>query len=98
MNSRAYALVRYSLKPALAALLLTISYAVPADDPPQAAYPNYPSETPQKFAPATDSYDYTSRDVMIAMRDGVKLHTIILIPRGATHAGMLLTRTPYSAK
>jgi predicted acyl esterase len=35
---------------------------------------------------------------MIAMRDGVKLHTVILVPKGAAHAGMLLTRTPYDAK
>jgi putative CocE/NonD family hydrolase len=31
------------------------------------------------------------------MRDGVKLKTIILIPKGATNAPMLLTRTPYNA-
>ena len=34
---------------------------------------------------------------MIAMRDGVKLHTVILVPRGASHAPILLTRTPYDA-
>jgi putative CocE/NonD family hydrolase len=34
----------------------------------------------------------------IAMRDGVTLHTVILIPRGAAHAPILLTRTPYSAE
>jgi putative CocE/NonD family hydrolase len=34
---------------------------------------------------------------MIAMRDGVKLKTFILVPKGATHAPMLLTRTPYNA-
>ncbi len=79
-------------------LLLTASVAVPADDPPKPLYPNYPSETPQKFAPVTDSYEYTLRDVMIAMRDGVKLHTVILVPKGAKQAGMLLTRTPYDAK
>ncbi|MEK6399116.1 MAG: CocE/NonD family hydrolase, partial [Terriglobus sp.] len=42
-------------------------------------------------------WDYTKRDVMIPMRDGVKLHTVILIPKGAKRAPMLLTRTPYSA-
>jgi uncharacterized protein len=83
---------------ALLALPLAMSSAVLAADPPPAAYPDYPSETPGKFTPVSDSYDYTSRDVMIAMRDGVKLHTIILIPKGATHAGILLTRTPYEAK
>jgi hypothetical protein len=31
------------------------------------------------------------------MRDGVKLHTVIIVPRGAKRAPILLTRTPYSA-
>src|ERR1700728_4745003 len=56
-----------------------------------------PSETPAKFTPATDSFDYIRRDVMIPMRDGVKLHTVILLPKGAKNAPILLTRTPYSA-
>ncbi|HET9698937.1 MAG TPA: CocE/NonD family hydrolase, partial [Terriglobales bacterium] len=56
-----------------------------------------PSETPSTFKPATDSFDYTKRDVMIPMRDGVKLHTVILVPKGAKHAPILLTRTPYDA-
>lgn len=29
------------------------------------AYPALPSETPPNFAPATDSFDYVRRDVMI---------------------------------
>ena len=56
-----------------------------------------PSETPENFKPVTDSFDYAKRDVMIPMRDGVKLHTVILIPKGAKNAPILLTRTPYSA-
>ncbi|HEX6504544.1 MAG TPA: CocE/NonD family hydrolase, partial [Terriglobales bacterium] len=40
---------------------------------------------------------YVRREVMIPMRDGVKLHTVILIPKGARNAPMLLTRTPYNA-
>jgi putative CocE/NonD family hydrolase len=86
------------LKPALFALLLTLSGVLQATDTPQAKYPDYPSETPAKFVPATGYLDYVQRDVMIAMRDGVKLHTIILIPKRAQHAGILLTRTPYDAK
>jgi putative CocE/NonD family hydrolase len=31
------------------------------------------------------------------MRDGVKLHTVILVPKGARNAPILLTRTPYNA-
>jgi len=34
---------------------------------------------------------------MIPMRDGVKLHTVILVPKGAHGAPILLTRTPYNA-
>jgi len=63
-----------------------------------AQYPDYPSETPAKFVPPTHGMDYESREVMVPMRDGVKLRTIILVPKGAKHAGMLLTRTPYDAR
>lgn len=41
--------------------------------------------------------DYTRRTVSISMRDGIKLHTEILVPEGAKNAGMILERTPYSA-
>ena len=57
-----------------------------------------PSDTPGKFTPNTDSFDYIKRQVMIPMRDGVKLQTFILIPKGASKAPMLMTRTPYSAE
>src|SRR6185437_3669598 len=60
-------------------------------------YPNFPSETPAQLRPATSSFDYVKRDVMIPMRDGVRLHTVIVVPKGAHDAPMLLTRTPYSA-
>jgi uncharacterized protein len=56
-----------------------------------------PSETPEKLVPVTDRFDYVKRDVMIPMRDGVKLHTVLVVPKGAAHAPILLTRTPYSA-
>jgi uncharacterized protein len=88
-----------ALKPAMFALLLVLSSAALAmDDDPPPQYPNYPSETPTSFKPVTSSYDYVERDVMIPMRDGVKLNTVILIPKGVTHAGIVMTRTPYSAK
>jgi len=60
-------------------------------------YPDYPSETPDTFKRADSGFDYEKRDLMIAMRDGVKLHTVILIPKGAKNAPILLTRTPYNA-
>ena len=64
---------------------------------PSVQYPNLPSETPQTFTPVAGSFDYVRRDVMIPMRDGVKLHTVILVPKGANGAPILLTRTPYDA-
>jgi hypothetical protein len=60
-------------------------------------YPALPSEMPDKLAPVTSTFEYVRRDVMIPMRDGIKLHTVILIPKGAKNAPILLTRTPYSA-
>jgi len=76
----------------LACALSTLSAAQPA---PQ--YPEFPSESPQNLQPKTASFDYLRREVMIPMRDSVKLHTVILIPKGAKNAPILLTRTPYSA-
>src|SRR5882724_1883728 len=61
------------------------------------AYPVLPSETPAEFKPATTGFEYDRRDVMIPMRDAVKLHTVILVPKGAKSAPILLTRTPYDA-
>jgi putative CocE/NonD family hydrolase len=69
--------------------------AAKAPAPPK--YPALPSEIPASFKPATDGFDHTRSEVMIPMRDGVKLHTVILIPRGAKGAPILLTRTPYDA-
>src|SRR6266404_467059 len=82
------------LVPVLGALLFS-ELAVAQAPPP--APPTLPSETPDKFTPVTDSFDYTRREVMIPMRDGVKLHTVILAPKGAKGAPILLTRTPYDA-
>ena len=62
-----------------------------------AQYPDLPSETPTELKPATETWDYTRREVMIPMRDGTKLHTVILVPKGAKNAPILLTRTPYEA-
>jgi putative CocE/NonD family hydrolase len=62
-----------------------------------AAAADLPSETPATFVPRLDGFDYVKREVMIPMRDGVKLKTVIIIPRGAKRAPILLSRTPYGA-
>ena len=86
---------------ALSLLLSVAWFALPAtaqnEPKPPATYPALPSEIPAKFEPTNAGFDYVKRDVMIPMRDGVKLHTVILIPKGARRAPMLLTRTPYDA-
>ena len=56
-----------------------------------------PSETPAAFVAPAGAFDYERRVVMIPMRDGVKLKTVIVVPKGAQGAAMLLTRTPYNA-
>ncbi len=70
---------------------LAVAQQAPADIwPPK-------GDIPENFTPPTDARDYIKREVMVPMRDGVKLHTVILIPRGATNAPIILTRTPYNA-
>src|SRR6059058_3541921 len=54
-------------------------------------------DIPPKFEAPMGSFDYVKREVMIPMRDGVKLHTVIIVPKDARHAPILLTRTPYNA-
>jgi putative CocE/NonD family hydrolase len=60
-------------------------------------YPALPSETPAEFTGPTSSFNYVKRTVMIPMRDGVKLNTVVIVPRDAKNAPILLTRTPYDA-
>ncbi len=78
-----------------ASLLFSSIFAVAQAPAPQ--YPNYPSETPEHLQPDSSSFDFERREATIPMRDGVHLHTVILVPRGAAHAPILLTRTPYNA-
>ena len=84
---------RFQLRSLLALLAMCIANAQVAGAEGQILG----SDTPDKFHIKTDSFDYTKREEMIPMRDGVKLKTFILIPKGASHAPMLLTRTPYDA-
>src|ERR1700681_282278 len=55
------------------------------------------NDIPKNYTAPTANQDYSKRDVMIPMRDGVKLHTVIVVPKGAANAPILLTRTPYNA-
>jgi putative CocE/NonD family hydrolase len=81
----------------LAPLAVVGLLALPAAQGQAPKYPALPSESPATFTPVHDGFDYARREEMIPMRDGVKLHTVILVPRGAKGAPILLTRTPYDA-
>jgi putative CocE/NonD family hydrolase len=59
--------------------------------------PMTPDIGASKFTATLPGADYIKQDVMIPMRDGVKLHTVIVIPKNAVHAPIMLTRTPYNA-
>jgi uncharacterized protein len=55
------------------------------------------SDIAKVFHNPTAAQDYIKREAMIPMRDGVKLYTVIVLPKGAQNAPILLTRTPYNA-
>ncbi|MGD9596895.1 MAG: CocE/NonD family hydrolase [Steroidobacteraceae bacterium] len=83
------------LRPARAAILVLACLAAGragADTPPMTP------DIPAKFVTPTTHYDYEKRTVDIPMRDGVTLHTVIVVPKGARRAPIMLTRTPYNAE
>ena len=77
------------LLPILLLLLAAVSF--------HAQTPIATPDIPPSFTAPNIGFDYIKRVEMIPMRDGVKLYTVIVIPKGATHAPILLTRTPYNA-
>ncbi len=83
------------LRSAAACAALALSFA------PAAAQTPTPTMTPdiaKDFQWPTAAYDYVKRVEMVPMRDGTKLYTVVIIPKGAKDAPILLTRTPYNAK
>jgi len=82
-------------KTTIMAMTLLATVALPALAAPPA--PVY-DERPAQVEEPRDVRDFDRRVVDIPMRDGVKLHTVILVPKGAHGAAILLTRTPYNAE
>ena len=83
------------MKIRLAAIALLSSATMAAA--PEPLFPPSGTDRPATYVEPTEGYDYIKRKVEIPMRDGVKLHTVIVIPKGAKNAPILLTRTPYNA-
>ncbi|WP_447763458.1 CocE/NonD family hydrolase [Sphingopyxis panaciterrae] len=83
---------------ALAASALTVPsvYSKAQVAAPSAVPPG--GDIPEKFTAPTRENDYDKRVEMIPMRDGTKLYTVIVVPKGAKNAPIVLTRTPYDAK
>ena len=77
---------------AVAIALMTVALAATA--PAQ----ELPSDIPSTFKPTESSFDYIRRVVDVPMRDGVKLHTIIVMKKATHDAPMPLERTPYDAE
>src|ERR1700759_3865657 len=63
----------------------------------QAAAQPTGGDIPAHVEKPTAHSDHIKRVEMVPMRDGVKLYTVIVIPKGAHDAPMVLTRTPYNA-
>jgi putative CocE/NonD family hydrolase len=78
------------------ALLASIALATTA--PAQTTTAPAGGDIPAKFVPPIEARDYVKREVMVPMRDGTKLYTVIVYPKGVTNAPIVLTRTPYNAK
>ena len=78
----------------------------PGGDIPRVFHPTVPpvpkgGDIPMRFTPPRADFQYVRREVMIPMRDGVKLYAVLIIPHGAYARGgkfpIMLDRTPYSA-
>ena len=52
-------------------------------------------DIPAEFKLPIDARNYVKREEMVPMRDGTKLFTVIVIPKGATNAPIILTRGIY---
>jgi uncharacterized protein len=54
-------------------------------------------DLPKDFKAPEHSTDFVKRVEMVPMRDGTKLYTVIVIPKGAHDLPIVLTRTCYNA-
>jgi putative CocE/NonD family hydrolase len=85
---------RRSTLPLSALSLLLAALCAPAHAQTPAMAPDIPAA---KFTATVPGADYVKRVEMIPMRDGTRLYTVIVIPKNAQRAPIMLTRTPYNA-
>ncbi len=72
---------------------------IPAKFQPRLAAPMpVGGDIPSAFKATRSTFEFTRREARIPMRDGTKLFAVIILPRHAKNAPIMLDRTPYSAK
>jgi putative CocE/NonD family hydrolase len=86
-------MTRLTRWPLLAAFAVAAAALVSA----QQQTPPLTPDIPPSFTWPTAANDYVKREVMTPMRDGVRLYTVIVLPKEARNLPILLTRTPYNA-
>lgn len=86
--------VRFVSTTAFALLAAITGAPMVVGAPPAPSRTTQISEIPDKFVMPEAEKDYLKRIEMIPMRDGVRLYTIIIVPKGAKDAPIVLTRTP----
>ena len=73
--------------------LLAMAAAPPASAPVTPMTPDVVASYDQVMPWA----DFDRREVMIPMRDGTKLYTVVVMKKGTKNGPILLTRSPYDA-
>ena len=73
--------------------LFALAAAPPSSPPVTAMTPDVVAKYDQVMPWA----DFVRREVMIPMRDGTKLYTVIVFKKGTTNGPILLSRSPYDA-
>ncbi len=84
----------------LAAAALTVVAATAQAQTPAPTAAQTAAMTPDidgKYVAPKVGYDYDKRVIMVPMRDGTKLYTVIVVPKGGKSLPIMLTRTPYNA-
>jgi putative CocE/NonD family hydrolase len=81
---------RFLVAGCAAMVALTVTAATPPVTP-------MTPDVMDKYEQVLPSADFIRRDAMVPMRDGVKLYTSIVMKKGASHAPILLSRSPYDA-
>jgi uncharacterized protein len=88
-------MIKFALK--LTASLLPLFALAAAPRPAFAPITAMTPDVVPKYDQVMAWADFVRREVMVPMRDGTKLYTVLVFKKGTTSGPMLLSRTPYDA-